>query len=434
MDETTIKKCNACASEGLTYRLSNGRPQVMIGENYMREARDGMSYMQQASILADMIASGKIEEDQETSENPVFRTRDHIVHAPADHDGGTGINSPLFDTQYAHPTSSFFRTDDPDEISLVSPFSAVPFGFREVYSDGAPPPWFDVGRPFFLNEPLDDSVEVDWEKALGAGKARVESKTDLDKYGADRPIGGIRIRLVRDCDCDVNIDLMANGSFCNNHDRNDLSETIAKAIENREDWLQRKNFGYPVSTDPDCPRPALGVWQLKGRHGDREVTKGYAVAIALIVSFDCACEIVGNWWHQEELRDGGWEPDNYGANRVPPINENRNLMAGPTSYRVNVSGTPSERCAVVFVDSIGFSRPAWPDNPDMVKFMRKRFRAWSIVRHKEKSDCWGRAWLTWEVALWVKGHKAAGAAAITGWGKSSIVSPEGFTTKEGTPF
>jgi len=60
MNDETIKQCNNCASDGLTYSLNNGRPQVMISENYMSEARDGLSYMQQASALADMMAQGEV--------------------------------------------------------------------------------------------------------------------------------------------------------------------------------------------------------------------------------------------------------------------------------------------------------------------------------------------------------------------------------------
>lgn len=58
MNEETIKKCNTCAPKGMTYSLQNGRPQVMLGEDFMKEDFGGQSMMDQAKALTEMMAKG----------------------------------------------------------------------------------------------------------------------------------------------------------------------------------------------------------------------------------------------------------------------------------------------------------------------------------------------------------------------------------------
>lgn len=60
MDEQTIKKCNNCAPKGVKYSLQNGRPQVMVGEDFLKEEFGGQSWMDQAKTLAEMIAKGDV--------------------------------------------------------------------------------------------------------------------------------------------------------------------------------------------------------------------------------------------------------------------------------------------------------------------------------------------------------------------------------------
>lgn len=58
IDENTLKECNDCASKGLKYSQRDGHAQVTISEDYMRETRNGQSYVQQASALADSMENG----------------------------------------------------------------------------------------------------------------------------------------------------------------------------------------------------------------------------------------------------------------------------------------------------------------------------------------------------------------------------------------
>jgi len=58
MNEETIKKCNTCAPKGMTYSLQNGRPQVMLSEDFMKEEFGGQSMMEQANALTEMMAKG----------------------------------------------------------------------------------------------------------------------------------------------------------------------------------------------------------------------------------------------------------------------------------------------------------------------------------------------------------------------------------------
>lgn len=101
MDDNTIKKCNNCASEGLSYRLNNGRPQVMISENYMSEARDGMSYMQQASMLADMMANGELDLGElfpaaDAEESAMHDEYSYSLGFAQNHDSGEVFGDVLF--------------------------------------------------------------------------------------------------------------------------------------------------------------------------------------------------------------------------------------------------------------------------------------------------------------------------------------------------
>lgn len=58
MNEETVKKCNSCAPKGVTYSLQNGRPQVMVGEDFLKEEFGGQSWMEQAKALTEMMSQG----------------------------------------------------------------------------------------------------------------------------------------------------------------------------------------------------------------------------------------------------------------------------------------------------------------------------------------------------------------------------------------
>lgn len=58
MNEETIKRCNTCAPKGMTYSLQNGRPQVMLSEDFMKAVFGGQSMMDQGKALAEMMANG----------------------------------------------------------------------------------------------------------------------------------------------------------------------------------------------------------------------------------------------------------------------------------------------------------------------------------------------------------------------------------------
>lgn len=58
MNEETVKKCNSCAPKGVTYSLQNGRPQVMVGEDFLKEDFGGQSWLEQAKALTGMMNQG----------------------------------------------------------------------------------------------------------------------------------------------------------------------------------------------------------------------------------------------------------------------------------------------------------------------------------------------------------------------------------------